>query len=141
MTVIPLLWLAFAIFVIAAALHRGYRVWTTTEAGSFVRDEKALELDELIMRKAMLMRMIQSARLDLSTGKIEESDFHRIERQLRRETVQVMKRLDALRGSEDDLDRADDELDALFASLRDGEHRWSSEALDAHGGVRPEERT
>lgn len=140
MTIVPLLWLAFSLFVIASAIYSSYRIWTRLAGGTFVRDQSALELDELVMRKAMLLRMIQSARLDAASDKIGENDFMRIEKQLRRETVQVMKRLDAVRGSDADLDRADDELDAVLDEVRDGEHRWSEDALAAHGGVRPKER-
>jgi hypothetical protein len=51
---------------------------------------------ELEARKQALYRQIRDAELDLAQGKLSEPDWRRLDSELRREAVEVLKRIDAL---------------------------------------------
>jgi len=77
---------ALAWFV-SAPLRRGASVPAATE------DARAAELDA---RKQALYRQIRDAELDRAQGKLSEPDWRRLDSELRREAVEVLKRIDAL---------------------------------------------
>ena len=56
------------------------------------------EIAELEARKESRYREIRDAEADRATGKLAEEDFARIDAELRREAVDILKRLDKLRG-------------------------------------------
>ena len=55
-----------------------------------------LERDELEAAREAKYREIRDAELDLATGKLDEADHRAIDRQLRAEAVDILRRLDAL---------------------------------------------
>lgn len=58
------------------------------------------ELAELEARKQAKYREIRDAEADRAAGKLSERDFERIDGQLRREAIEILKRIDRLRASE-----------------------------------------
>ncbi len=56
-------------------------------------------LAELEARKEALYRQIRDAELDRAQGKLSESDWRRLDSELRREAIQVLRELDAAGGS------------------------------------------
>lgn len=55
------------------------------------------EIAELEARKQSRYREIRDAEADHASGKLGDEDFGRIDSELRREAVQILKRLDRLR--------------------------------------------
>ena len=81
---------AAVLWVVSAPLrHR-----TSTEP-----DDPALEdprRAELEARKQALYRQIRDAELDRAQGKLSEADWRRIDAELRREAIGVLREIDAL---------------------------------------------
>jgi hypothetical protein len=60
-------------------------------------DPVAAELADLEARKEAKYRQIRDAEADRAAGKLTEEDFKRLDRELRREAVDILKRIDRLR--------------------------------------------
>lgn len=141
MVLLPLIVLALALIVVGLAALRVARVVTrvNVETAAIADDAVASELRDLVARKELLMQAIQSTQLDFDTGKIAASDRDASVRRLEAEAVDVLRRIDEIRGSEQDLSAALAELDELAPlAVEDGQRQWSAAALARHGGRRPE---
>jgi hypothetical protein len=77
---------AVAVLVIAAPLRRGRSV--DREAAG------AAERDELEAARDAKYAEIRDAEVDYRTGKLSEADWRALDRQLRREAVEILHRLD-----------------------------------------------
>ena len=64
------------------------------DGGAAAEAERA----DLEARKLVLYREIRDAEADRAAGKLSEGDFERLDRELRAEAIEVLKRLDALEG-------------------------------------------
>ena len=60
-------------------------------------DPAVAELAELEARKEAKYRQIRDAEADRAAGKLTEEDFRRLDRELRGEAVDILKRIDRLR--------------------------------------------
>jgi len=60
-----------------------------------VRDESADRLEELEARKQAKYREIRDAEMDWRTGKLSDDDHRDLDRQLRAEAMEVLRRIDA----------------------------------------------
>jgi hypothetical protein len=69
-------------------------------SGGAPDEELEAELAELEARKQAKYREIRDAEADLAAGKLSEEDHRRLDRGLRREAVDILKRIDRLRGPE-----------------------------------------
>jgi hypothetical protein len=58
------------------------------------------ELAALEARKEAKYREIRDAEADRAAGKLSDQDFERIDGQLRREAIEILKRIDRLRAPE-----------------------------------------
>jgi cytochrome c-type biogenesis protein CcmI len=56
------------------------------------------ELADLEARKEALYRQIRDAELDREQGKLSQADWKRLDAELRREAIAVLKRIDAVGG-------------------------------------------
>ena len=65
-------------------------------------DPAAAELAELEARKEAKYRQIRDAEADRAAGKLNEEDFKRLDRELRGEAVDILKRIDRLRPPKQD---------------------------------------
>jgi hypothetical protein len=63
-------------------------------------DPDRAERDELLAEKEAKYREIRDAELDRRTGKLDESDWREVDRQLRAEAVAILRRLDRLGGED-----------------------------------------
>ena len=61
-------------------------------------DGTAAELADLEARKEAKYRQLRDAEADRAAGTLHEEDFKRLDRELRGEAVDILKRLDRLRG-------------------------------------------
>ncbi len=59
-------------------------------------DPAEAERAELEARKQARYREIRDAEADRASGKLSEDDFQRLDRELRREAIEILKRLDRL---------------------------------------------
>ena len=59
--------------------------------------EASADLAELEAAKEAKYREIRDAELDFRTGKLSEEDYRAVERSLRSEAVEILKRLDRVR--------------------------------------------
>jgi hypothetical protein len=62
-------------------------------------DAADAELTELEARKDAKYREIRDAEADRAAGKLSDEDFRRIDRELRREAIEILKRIDRVRES------------------------------------------
>jgi hypothetical protein len=61
------------------------------------RDDPAVaELADLEARKAAKYRQIRDAEADRTAGKLTEKDYQRLDRELRAEAIDILKRIDRL---------------------------------------------
>ena len=60
-------------------------------------DPAVAELADLEARKDAKYRQIRDAEADRAAGKLSEEDFKRLDRELRGEAVDILKRIDRLR--------------------------------------------
>jgi hypothetical protein len=60
-------------------------------------DPAEAELAELEARKQAKYREIRDAEADRASGKLSEEDYRRLDRELRREAIEILKRIDRLR--------------------------------------------
>jgi hypothetical protein len=60
-------------------------------------DPVAAELADLEARKRAKYRQIRDAETDRAAGKLTEDDFQRLDRELRTEAIEILKRIDRLR--------------------------------------------
>jgi hypothetical protein len=60
-------------------------------------DPIAAELAELEARKEAKYRQIRDAEADRASGKLTDKDFQRLDTELRREAIDILKRIDRLR--------------------------------------------
>jgi hypothetical protein len=65
--------------------------------------EERTELDELEAAQAAKYREIRDAELDHSTGKLSDLDFDEVDLELRAEAIDIMRELDRVRGSAEQL--------------------------------------
>jgi hypothetical protein len=62
------------------------------------REERAVaELADLEARKRAKYRQIRDAEADHAAGKLNDEDFERLDRELRAEAIEILKRIDRLR--------------------------------------------
>jgi hypothetical protein len=80
--------LCVVVLVVAAPLRAGAAVSRSA------RD--SADRDELEAAKAAKYAEIRDAEMDYRTGKLSEADWRALDRQLRREAVELLHRLDAL---------------------------------------------
>ena len=60
-------------------------------------DPAVAELADLEARKAAKYREIRDAEADHASGKLTEEDYERLDRELRAEAIDILKRIDRLR--------------------------------------------
>ena len=60
------------------------------------------ELADLEARKEAMYRQIRDAELDREQGKLSRADWERLDAELRREAIAVLKRIDAVKAGNED---------------------------------------
>jgi cytochrome c-type biogenesis protein CcmI len=68
------------------------------DEGGGAANEESADLADLEARKEALYRQIRDAELDREQGKLSRSDWERLDAELRRDAIAVLKRIDAVRG-------------------------------------------
>jgi hypothetical protein len=63
-------------------------------------DPAVAELADLEARKAAKYRQIRDAETDHAAGKLTDEDFQRLDRELRAEAIEILKKIDRLRPTE-----------------------------------------
>ena len=84
--VVVLVLLTIVVIVVAAPLRSRRRDEATEDA----------ERAELEAAREMKYREIRDAELDYRTGKLSEADWRRLDRELRAEAVEILRKLDEL---------------------------------------------
>jgi flagellar biosynthesis/type III secretory pathway M-ring protein FliF/YscJ len=85
---VVLIVLAVVVLVVTSPLRPGHA--QAAEA------EEAAERDELEAERDAKYREIRDAEMDQRTGKLSEADWRALDRTLRAEAVEILRRLDAL---------------------------------------------
>jgi flagellar biosynthesis/type III secretory pathway M-ring protein FliF/YscJ len=65
-------------------------------------DPAEAELADLEARKEARYREIRDAEADHAAGKLSDEDFRRLDAELRRDAIEILKRIDRLRGPAED---------------------------------------
>jgi Na+-transporting methylmalonyl-CoA/oxaloacetate decarboxylase gamma subunit len=84
--------LAAVLWLVAGPLRRGVAEQRSAE--------ESAEHAELEALKEAKYREIRDAELDHRTGKLSDADYRRLDRELRAEAVDILKRLDDVEGRE-----------------------------------------
>jgi hypothetical protein len=89
--------------VLAAASVAGWVVAGPLRGGRAEAEVSAYQaqLEDLEAAKEARYREIREAEMDFRTGKLSEADYKAIDRQLRAEAMELLRRLDALGASGD----------------------------------------
>jgi hypothetical protein len=66
-------------------------------APASVDDPREAELADLEARKRAKYRQIRDAETDRAAGKLTDEDFRRLDRELRAEAIEILKKIDRLR--------------------------------------------
>lgn len=139
MTVVALMIFAIAVFVASRSVVAMIGAWKGDSAydRSLEEDSAMREVRELLSRKTMLLQLIRQTELDLSEDRIESEEAQRVIQRYRREAVVVMRRLDELQGTAEDIEaareRMEERRDQAFLRYQAGEGAWSSVAARRHG--------
>src|SRR5690348_3265956 len=90
------------VLVLVAAVAAGYVIAGPLRGGRAEADDAALaaRLEDLEAAKEARYHEIREAEMDYRTGKLSEADWRAIDRQLRAEAVDLLRRLDALGAGE-----------------------------------------
>jgi predicted outer membrane protein len=102
------------VLVLAAAVAAGYAIASPLRGRHAEAEDAAYvaQLEDLEAAKEARYREIREAEMDFRTGKLSEADWKAIDRQLRAEAMELLRRLDALGAGERETDgpetRADD---------------------------------
>ena len=83
--------------IVLAALVAMVVLVPLARGGDAVRAEEARR-EELEAAKEAKYREIRDAELDHRTGKLSDADYRRLDRELRAEAVELLRRLDELEG-------------------------------------------
>jgi hypothetical protein len=91
------------VLVLVAAAAAGWVIAGPLRGGRAEADDAQLQaqLEDLEAAKESRYREIREAEMDYRTGKLSEADYKAIDRQLRQEAMELLRRLDAL-GAPDD---------------------------------------
>jgi uncharacterized membrane protein len=92
-----LLGVAIVLLLILVPVFVGWPVFRREQASGDGGDRADAELAELEARKDAKYREIRDAEADRAAGKLSDEDFRRIDRELRREAIEILKRIDRLR--------------------------------------------
>jgi hypothetical protein len=89
------------VLVLVAAVAAGWVIAGPLRGGRAEAEDAALaaRLEDLEAAKEARYREIREAEMDFRTGKLSEDDYKAIDRQLRQEAVEILRRLDALGGA------------------------------------------
>ncbi|WP_445151565.1 hypothetical protein [Baekduia sp. Peel2402] len=91
------------VLVLAAAIAAGWVIAGPLRGSNAEAEDAALaaRLEDLEAAKESRYREIREAEMDFRTGKLSEADYKAIDRQLRQEAMEILRRLDALGGVTD----------------------------------------
>ena len=84
---------AVVAYLVSAPLRR--------RAGAPAADPLEAELADLEARKEARYREIRDAEADHAAGKLSDEDLRRLDSELRRDAIEILKRIDRLRGRTD----------------------------------------
>jgi hypothetical protein len=89
--------------VLAAAVAAGYAIAGPLRGGHAEASDAAYvsALEDLEAAKESRYREIREAEMDYRTGKLSEEDWKAIDRQLRAEAIELLRKLDALGAGDD----------------------------------------
>ena len=90
------------LLVIVAAGAAAYVLAGPLRGGRFEAEDAAhvAQLTDLETAKESRYREIREAEMDFRTGKLSEADYKEIDRQLRAEAIELLRKLDALGAAE-----------------------------------------
>jgi hypothetical protein len=96
--------------VLVAAGAAGWAIAAPLRGGRAEAEDAVYQaqLEDLEAAKEARYREIREAEMDFRTGKLSEADYKVIDRQLRGEAVELLRRLDALGASGDETVGRDD---------------------------------
>ena len=92
-----LLGAAIVLLLVLVPVFVGWPVFRRERESGEERNRAETELAELEARKDAKYREIRDAEADRASGKLSEEDFRRLDRELRREAIEILKRIDRLR--------------------------------------------
>jgi uncharacterized membrane protein len=92
-----LLGVAIVLLLILVPVFVGWPVFRRERASEDGGERADAELAELEARKDAKYREIRDAEADRAAGKLSDEDFRRIDRELRREAIEILKQIDRVR--------------------------------------------
>jgi type II secretory pathway component PulM len=92
-----LLGAAIVLLLVLVPVFVGWPIFRRQQEHGEEGDRTDAELAELEARKDAKYREIRDVEADRASGKLSEEDFQRLDRELRREAIEILKRIDRLR--------------------------------------------
>jgi hypothetical protein len=123
------------LLVLFAAAAAAYVIAGPLRTGRFEAEDAAhvAQLADLETAKEARYREIREAEMDYRTGKLSEADYKEIDRQLRAEAIELLRRLDALGAAEAQRVRRDAEATAAEHAAQDAETAAPRQPADVPG--------
>ncbi len=84
--------------LVVLAVLAAFVAWPLRRHAAEPAETESPELADLEAAKEALYRQIRDAELDREQGKLSDADWERLDAELRREAIAVLKRIDALAG-------------------------------------------
>lgn len=106
-----------AAFFTALMFYKTLGPWLEREDASNLieLDDEMRQLEELVSQKAMLMQSLRELEFDLELDKITLEDYTQLKRRYERQTITIMRKLDALHGGRGWESKIEDELHRRIA--------------------------
>ncbi|WP_272476893.1 hypothetical protein [Baekduia alba] len=95
--------MAAVLLVLAAAVAAGYAIAGPLRGGHMETEDAEYQaaLEDLEAAKEARYREIREVEMDYRTGKLSEQDWKAIDRELRAEAMELLRKLDALGAGDD----------------------------------------
>ncbi len=100
-----MLWLTLLLATIVSVLAVGYVVWPLLRPPENPQVDEDDPLAELLGRKDALLRAIKELEFDHQVGKVDDETFQRLDQELRRQALVLLKRIEQMAPESTGLDR------------------------------------
>ncbi len=100
-----MLWLTLLLATIVSVLAVGYVIWPLLRPSESLQVDEDDPLADLLARKDALLRSIKELEFDHRMGKVDDETFQRLDQELRRQAVVLLKQIERLAPESTGLDQ------------------------------------
>jgi cytochrome c-type biogenesis protein CcmH/NrfG len=131
--------IASAVFTLVAAYHlvTPFLSSRQDQLRFEVLDEDLRRIEELVARKATLLKTLRDVEFDYETNKISESDYRELKQRYERQAVEVMRDLDEIHGGRGWEETIDAELGRRLLRVKEQQAKKQAERQTERQAERP----